>query len=301
MNGDTMDSDDSDLDHDLDVSIPLNSITFLSCRDAMQDNGRLQLLVDQKDAKIKTLEFKANMTSPGEVMLRNIITAKSKLPNYPLDRLQTVVAEFLSTCQTNASPLETKRVCDSMHFLHEFERGETLIFPFMKFEVFGMQFVLSAYLSNFSIKMWWFQSDDYQAAMQYARSKRVLGYEIRDTTISGAKKTIIDNVWRTLNLQELSMSNPNPHKDFGENMYKDFGENMYRSAAAIFVDDFKKVYYTGEDAAMSAARSRCPVSVLDLNPGGIDLGRGEEDTFSYETNTQIRPFVLKAKGLPWYS
>jgi hypothetical protein len=296
MNGDTIDSDDSDHDRELDVGIPLSSISYLSCRNAMRDNGRLQLLVDQKDEKIKTLEFKVNMTSPGDLMLRNIITAKSNYPSYPLDQLQSVVAEFLSTCRTNTNPLETKSVGDSMHFLHEFGRGQTAIFPFMKFEIFDIRFVFSAYLSEDGINMWWFAADEYREAMQYARSKRVAGYEIRDGIDSEfplrglaaidhvwRKKTIIDNVWRTIGLQKLSRSN----------IHRDIGENMYRSAATSFVDDFRKNY---AQTLTDPGSSEAPVSVLDLNPSGIFLSIEEDDTFYYETNTRIRPFVLKTKS-----
>jgi hypothetical protein len=296
MNGDTIDSDDSDHDRELDVGIPLSSMSYLSCLNAMRDNGRLQLLVDQKDEEIKTLEFKVKMTSPGDLMLRNVITAKCNYPSYPLDQLQTLVAEFLSTCRINTNPLETKSVGVSMHFLHEFGRGQTAIFPFMKFEIFGIRFVFSAYLSKDGIKMWWFTADEYQAAMQYARSKRVVGYEIRDgidleSPLRGVaaidhvwrKNTIIDNVWRTIGLQKLSKSNPP----------RNLGENMFRSAAASFVDDFRKVY---AQTLADPASSKASVSVLDLNPGGIFLSIGEDDTFYYETKAHIRPFVLETKG-----
>jgi hypothetical protein len=114
MNDDTMDSesDDSDLDRELDVGIPLKSATYLSCRNAMRDNGRLQLLVDQQDEKIKKLEFKVNMTSPAEVMLINIINAKSKPPYYPVapsaHHIKVHYKNEMSTCM-----LRCPNVCDT--------------------------------------------------------------------------------------------------------------------------------------------------------------------------------------------
>jgi len=275
-----MNCDVSDFEFDHDVS--LKSICYQSCRDAMRDHESLQSLVDDQARKIKELELRNIRVSVGDLMMANTMLTESAPPSFPLDQLQVIVAHFLSTCRHHTKSLETKMVGFSMHFLHEFESNQTAIFPFMIFEFWGKIFVFSAYVSDDGVTMWYFTVAAYQASMEYARAEGLIGHDIRERNVRDGdngdiKRKVIDHIWRTLHLAQLSTS---------KNM-------MCKTAAETFVKDFKEEWA----GIWWPKRALAAINVLDLHPFGLLYSPEEDHLFPYEINVSVKPFAIKAENV----
>lgn len=282
-----MNCDVSEFELDNDVS--LKTICYQSCRDAMRDHESLQSLVDNQARKIKELELRNLMISAGDLMMVNTILTESAPPSFPLDQLQVIVAHFLSSCRHHIKSLETKMVGFSMHFLHEFETNQTAIFPFMIFEFWGKIFVFSAYVSDDGITMWYFTVAAYQASMEYARAEGLIGHDIRERIVRygdnrDIKRKVIDNIWRTMHLNQLSTSKL--HCYSSKNM-------MYKTAAETFVNDFKEEWA----GIWWPKRALAAINVLDLHPFGLFYSPEEDHLFPYEINLSVKPFVIKAENM----
>jgi hypothetical protein len=206
----------------------------------------------------------------------------------PLSQFEVLVAQFLWFSGVYSGPLTDKtRNFSSRHILHRSCNGGSgvLLYPFMQFRAFNIDYVLSAYASPEGITMWSFLLEEYKADLPHG----VWSSDIRNGFDSRSGGPSVEVLSETVNRLQFTELRHDAHVVFNDRTGQ---KARCAGAAKLFVDHFKE-QHTAEISAHSAAyyaytdfnapRPAPSVTITEMHPDGKFL-YSDEAEFNYESD-----------------